>query len=271
MGKLNDLTGRVKRFLLPVLAMIMASAGVLGLSAAPAHATPTTQGYGCGYYSNVSLFGGPYGSMGCGTQTSPDANANSAAVSTTWNGTTQYVNDANGVKAQYGPADMLSSPWLVGDVTANTGAMTVTSQGSSSIQVTAKAVGVGPSPFYTSTPNGADNPGSPAGYVQTTCTASGPTTYSGSTTIDKGHVDTKLDANGYPVNTVSLPVPLPQNYRVDYTIDNIPGGEHGHLIFNERIYNSADGSYTVNGSHMYEEGPTALGDVIIAQSKCGHA
>jgi hypothetical protein len=239
----------------------------------PAHAV-TNVGYSCGYYSNVSLFGGPYGSLGCGTQTSSYATSNSAAPSSTWvSGVTGYVNDADGVKAVYGPADMLSSPWLAGDVTSNTGAMTATTQGTSTIQATAKAIGVGPSPFYTSTPNSADNPSSPAGYVLTTCTASGPTTYTGNTSISKGWVDTKLDSNGYPVTTVALPVPLPSNYRVDYTIDNLSSGgvvEHGHLIFNERILN-ADGSYTVNGSHMYMEGPIALGDLIIAQSKCGHS
>jgi hypothetical protein len=270
------LSGRwFRRLLVPTAAIISLSGSSLALTAAPAAATQATAGYGCGYYSNVSLFGGPFGSMGCGTQTSVYANANSAAPSVNWvYGSAQLAQDPDGAKAQYGPADMLSSPWLPDDTTHNTGLLQATSNGTSNVNVTAKAVGVGPSPFYTSTPDSADNPSSPAGYVQSSCTASSATSHSGSVTVMKGWVDTKLDANGYPVNTVAVPTNISAgltfNYRVNFTIDNISPDEHGHMIFNERITNP-DGSYTVNGAHMYLEGPTAVGDVIIAQSTCGHA
>src|SRR5919206_169186 len=71
---------RRRRLLAPGLAAAV-TAGALAIGPAPAQANPGDIGYACGYYSNVSLFGGPYGSMGCGTQTSSYASANSASPS----------------------------------------------------------------------------------------------------------------------------------------------------------------------------------------------
>ncbi len=59
----------------------------------------------------------------------------------------------------------------------------------------------------------------------------------------------------------------PQNDTVAFTINNV--GDQGYIVFNERIQNP-DGTLTVNGSHMYMQGPFALGEVIIAQVTCGH-
>ena len=39
-------------------------------------------------------------------------------------------------------------------------------------------------------------------------------------------------------------------------------------VFNEQIRN-ADGSITVNAAHQYVLGPTAVGELIIVQSRCG--
>ena len=85
--------------------------------------------------------------------------------------------------------------------------------------------------------------------------------------IENGFVETSTDTNGNATNVVAVPANPPQNYQVAFTIDHV--GDHGVIVFNERIQNP-DGSLTVNGAHMYLQGPTALGHVIIAQVTCGH-
>jgi hypothetical protein len=47
-------------------------------------------------------------------------------------------------------------------------------------------------------------------------------------------------------------------------------GDTFRYVFNEQVKN-ADGSITVNAAHQYLLGPTAVGDVIIGQSRCGSA
>ena len=277
---------RRRRLLAPGLAAAV-TAGALAIGPAPAQANPGDIGYACGYYSNVSLFGGPYGSMGCGTQTSSYASANSASpsVSADFSNTTVSATDSDGAAAVYGPAHIFSSPYLApSDTLSNSGPLEVSAGGSATaITARAKATGVGPSPFWTQTPAASPPYANPAasttydgtvGYVEATCTAVDALTHSGTTTIKNGRVDTATDASGYPTNTVVVPDNPPPNYRVDFTIDNV--GDHGHMVFNEQT-NNVDTSLrtnpspptlTVNGAHMYMEGPTALGDVFIAQVQC---
>ncbi len=131
----------------------------------------------------------------------------------------------------------------------------------------ARAKAVGPSPFWTGTPS-SDPASSTVGYVRSSCTATSPTSKNGSVTIENGFVDTATDGDGNPTSRVAVPSNPPQNYQVPFTINSV--GDHGVMVFNERIQN-ADGSLTVNGAHMYLQGPFALGDVIIAQVTCGHA
>ena len=131
----------------------------------------------------------------------------------------------------------------------------------------ARAKAVGPSPFWTGTPS-SDPASSTTGYVKASRTATSPTSKSGSVTIENRFVDTATEAEGSPTSRVAVPANPPQNYQVPFTIDSV--GDHGVVVFNERIQN-ADGSLTVNGSHMYLQGPFALGEVIIAQVTCGHA
>jgi len=259
---------RAKRLLMPVLAVVIAAAGALGVTASPASAA-VSQGYACGYYSNVSLGGGPYGSQGCPPQTYQSANANGLAPASTWQyGVTQSVTDSDGAKATYGPAVMFSSPYDINDNLTNSAAMTVQTTGSTTVSAVARAYGVGPSPFYTLTPTSYPESATYNGYVDARCAASSPTSKTGTAVVKDGRVDTATDANGYPTNTVAVPNPTPVNHRVDFTINSV--GDHGYVIFNEQI-NNPDGSLTVNGSHMYLEGPFAVGEVIIAQVKCGHA
>jgi hypothetical protein len=253
------------------------AAGLFGVGVTPAQAA-VSRGYACGYWSNVSLFGGPYGSQGCPPQSSGYATANSLSPAATWEyGVPKTVTDNNGAKATYGPAVMVSSPYDPNDNLTNTGQLSAKTSGTTTVSAQAKAIAVGPSPFWTQTPSSAPPYAEPAksasydgtiGFVRANCSASSSTTKSGSVKIKNGRVDVSTDADGSPTKTVVVPDPTPRNYRVDFTIDNV--GDHGYIIFNERIKN-ADGSLTVNASHMYMQGPIALGEVIIGQVKCGHA
>lgn len=264
----GDSSWRARRWLLPLLATLLGAGGIVAGTASPALATVTV-GYSCAYYTNVSLNGGPYGSQGCPTQTSSYATANSLAPSLSWQyGVTQSVSDSDGAKASYGPAVLFSSPYDVNGVAGNSAALTVQAYGTTTINAVARAYGVGPSPFYTLTPTSYPVSAPSNGYVDVRCTATSPTTHTASVTVKDGRVDTATDANGEPISTVVVPNPTPVNYRVNFTINSV--GDHGHMVFNEQISN-ADGSITVNGAHMYMEGPFALGDVIIAQVICGHS
>lgn len=260
---------RVTRLLTVGLAGGAVVAASLAVGAPVAQATGTNVGYACGYYSNVSLGGGPYGSQGCGTQTSSYATANSSSPSVTLpaSGAAVTAQDDDGAKATYGPAVMFSSPWDVNGNATNSGQLYVATGGTTSVASQARAKAVGPSPFWTGTPS--SDPASPTmGYVKASCSASSPTSKSGSVTVENGFVDTATDGAGNPTSRVAVPSNPPQNYQVSFTINSV--GDHGVVVFNERIQNP-DGSLTVNGSHMYLQGPFALGEVIIAQATCGHA
>ncbi len=258
----------VPRLLTVGLAAGALAAGSLAVGPPVAQATGSNVGYACGYYSNVSLGGGPYGSQGCGAQTSIYATANSASVSVTLptSGAAVSETDNDGAKAVYGPAVMFSSPWDVNGNAGNSGQLYVATSGTTSISSQARAKAVGPSPFWTGTPS-SDPPSPTVGYVRASCSASSPTSKSGNVHIENGFVDTATDSAGNPVSTVAVPANPPQNYQVPFTINSV--GDHGVIVFNERIQNP-DGSLTVNGSHMYLQGPFALGEVIIAQVRCGH-
>lgn len=263
---------RIRTLAMSMSAMAMAAGG-LTVGAPPAHANFADTAYACAYYSNVSLFGGPYGSMGCGTQTSTYATANSAAPSVRddWSNVPLSAVDSDGAAAIYGPAYIFSSPYDALDRLSNSGALEVYTWGSSgngsSVNARAKASGVGPSPFWTATPNSAPpSPDGSVGYVESTCSSSNILGKTGTATIKNGRVDTATDMQGYPTNTVVVPENPPPNYRVDFTINNV--GDSGYMLFNEQIFN-LDGSLTINGSHMYMLGPTAKGDVVIGQVTCG--
>ncbi|CAA9225737.1 MAG: hypothetical protein AVDCRST_MAG76-961 [uncultured Acidimicrobiales bacterium] len=265
----QHLNRRARRLLAPMLAMGTISAGALAVTATPAHAA-VGSGYGCAYKSNISLFGGPFGTQGCGTQTSTYATPNSAAPDRSWvYGSPGSATDSDGAMAKYGPAVFLSSPYDINDTLTNTGQLKVSTSGTTNVNVSARATGLGPSPFWTSTPTSHPNPSSPAGYAEGRCIAYPNGTKAGSSTISKGYVDTKLDADGYPLPgyTVAVPTAPAPNTRINFTIDNISPEEHGHMVFNEQILNP-DGSITVTAAHMYAEGPIAVGDVAIGQVTC---
>jgi hypothetical protein len=190
----------------------------------------------------VSLFGGP---------ASPRGPA--PAVTLPASGGDQTATDPDGDAATYGPAYIFE----------NHGAMTVHTQGST-----------GPGGSVTSSAsvrNVEDNDpfhaGSPDGEVTSTCTAS-ESGLSGSARIVNGRLVLHTDTTtGEPTEEVTFPHgwdPAP-NTTYDGALDHV--GDDWRIVFNEQIL--GPDSITVNAVHMYLLGPTAVGDMIIGQSRCG--
>ncbi|MGI9022695.1 MAG: hypothetical protein ACR2HV_05610 [Acidimicrobiales bacterium] len=162
--------------------------------------------------------------------------------------------DRDGALAVYGPAVMFSGK----DTDPNTalppsGRLKVTVTGTTKVIATASVLDVGPTTLT-------------ADAVASKCTATA-TSRTMSATITNGVVATATDEEGNPTTRVTVPSPTPANYTVRGEITNV--GDSFKIVFNERLKNG-DGSYTVNGAHMYLLGPTAVGHKIIAQARCGH-
>jgi hypothetical protein len=203
-----------------------------------------------GYYSIVSLFGGPSAVRG----PTPSVTLPSGGSAT------PVTDHADTGTAVYGPAHIFES-----------GPITVSTQGQSGTagSVTSSTSIQG---CTAADPNGCmfgEVFGGPftASSVASKCTA-GASGITGSTTIANGKVVTLDDASGNPVTTVSLPDPIPANYSVTGTITEVNGGFK--WVFNEQTTN-ANGSLTVNAAHEYlgfsGSGP-AKGDLILGQSVC---
>lgn len=254
MAELEGFTRPRSRRLHHAAAMVTLVGASLALTGqADAAANPT--GSACGYFTNVSLFGGQSTVRGCG-QTIPPGTAGSASPSVTLpaTGSTTVISksDSNGALAQYGPAIIFG-----GKATATTsppsGLLKVTTTGTTKAISTALVKNVGPTTFT-------------ADQVSSKCTATATAT-TGTATITNGVVVTSTDANGDPTSTVTVPNPTPKNYTVTGSIDNV--GDTFKIVFNEQVKVGST-VITVDGAHMYLLGPTAVGDMVIAQSKCGH-
>jgi hypothetical protein len=106
-----------------------------------------------------------------------------------------------------------------------------------------------------------------AATASSTCTASASGS-SGSTTLTGGslitsEVNIDIDEDDIKVDLPSNPAP---NTTHTGTIETV--GDTFRYVFNEQI-RAADGSITVNAAHLYLLGPTAVGELIIGQSRCG--
>lgn len=246
---------RFKR-LFPLLAVPLVMAGVLA-NPGPANAG-TPIGYACAYYTNVSLGGGPYGRMGCPPQNSIYAGPGSLAPAVTLpaggSSTTISASDPDGAMAKYGPAVIFGGPFPTDPNAPDppSGSLSVSTGGISSVTSTAIANNVGPQQFT-------------ASQITARCTATA-TSKSRVTTISNGQVVTSTTADGDTATSVAVPSVPPVNYTVHGTINSV--GDSFRIVFNEHLTN-ANGSVTVNGAHMYLQGPFALGDMIIAQATCG--
>jgi hypothetical protein len=213
----------------------------------------TASGGACGYYTKVGLFGGPPELRGCG-QTIPPGDEKSASPSVTLppggSGTAITAEDPDGAVAVYGPAVIFGGK-PIQDANAPlppSGPMAVSTKGKTSVTSTASVKDVGPGPFT-------------ADAVRSTCTSSA-SGAKGSTTISKGRVVTATDADGNPTKVESVPSRPEPNFTLK---GKIPTGDKFKAVFNEQKV-KRDGSITVNAVHLYLLGPTAVGDVVIAQS-----
>jgi hypothetical protein len=107
-----------------------------------------------------------------------------------------------------------------------------------------------------------------AASLSSTCSASTSAT-SGSTTVSGGKLTTSegsnldSDADDTVVQIPDNPAP---NTSYQGTIETV--GDTFRYVFNEQVRNP-DGSITVNAAHQYLLGPTAVGEVILGQSRCG--
>lgn len=215
-------------------------------------AAGTARGGACAYYTKVGLFGGPPELRGCG-QTIPPGSEDSASPSVTLapggSGTAITAKDDNGALAQYGPAVIFGGkPSEESSGSVPCGPMTVSTKGKTSVTSSASVKSVGPGPFT-------------ADAVRSTATAS-KSGMKGSTTITRGRLVTATDANGNPTTTVPVPSRPPVNHTVKGKIST---GDKFKAVFNEQKVKK-DGTITVSAVHLYLLGPTAVGDVVIAQS-----
>ena len=225
--------------------------------AAPEKAAATARPVGgaCGYYIEVGLFGAPAERRGCG-QTIPPGSERSAAPSVALpaGGSTTAVTgtDSNGALAQYGPAVIFSGkPPANSNASPPSGAMKVSTKGKSSVTSSASVKNVAAGPFT-------------ADSVKSTCVAS-KSGVKASTTITKGVVVTATDAEGNPKTTKVVPAIPPRNLTFKGRIST---GDNFKVVFNEQV-TRRDGGTTVVAVHLYLLGPTAVGDVVIAQSHSG--
>ena len=229
--------GRRRVRIVRVATLLALGTGLFAAVAPPSSADVTSvTGSAFGASGSVSLFGGPpnvFPAQPVVTLPATGGNESNSAPSATF---------------QAGPAVLLES----GPLTVNTQGTTGPS-GSVTSTATVAGVADGPGPFLYEE-------------VESTCTAS-ESGVSGSTTITGGVVETATDpTSGNATATENVPANPPANLELSGTLNHI--GDSFRIVFNEQIPN-ADGSLTVNGAHMFLLGPTAVGELIFAQSVCG--
>jgi hypothetical protein len=219
-------------------------------------ANQVVKGGARGYFTDVSLFGGPSSVRGFG-QKVPPGNKKSASPSVALpaGGSTAAITkvDTDGALAQYGPAVLFGGkpPASPDAPLPPSGEIRVTTQGKRTVTSTASVKEVGPGPLT-------------ADSVRSTCHAS-KSGVTASTTITRGVLATATDADGNTTTTEAIPSRPPANYTLTGTTGT---GDNFRAVFNEQTVNE-DGSITVDAVHLYLLGPTAVGEVVVAQSYAG--
>jgi hypothetical protein len=212
-----------------------------------------------GFETNVSLFGGPATVKGgagstCGQAGQPAcADGQSPAVNLPPSGGDVAAADPDGNVGQYGPAFIFESH----------GALTVRTQGATG---PAGAV-VSSASVKDIADNDPFHAGGPDGEAASTCTATR-TTLGGSARIVNGRLVTSTNpSTGEPATEITFPhdwAPAP-NTEYRGTLNHV--GDSWRIVFNEQVLSPE--AITVNAVHMYLLGPTAVGDMVIGQSRCG--
>jgi uncharacterized protein YegP (UPF0339 family) len=211
-------------------------------------------GGACGYFTDISLFGGPAERRGCG-QTVPPGNPRSAspvvALPPEGSGAAIVAAEEKGALAQYGPAVLFGGRAAPGSMGGPpSGPIAVSTKGTTSVTSSSSVQNVGAGPVS-------------AASLRSTCTAS-KAGAKGSASVTTGVVITAFDANGNPKTTVKIPAKPPVNHTVTGKVDT---GDRFKAVFNEQK-KAKDGTLTVVALHLYLLGPTALGEVVVAESHC---
>jgi hypothetical protein len=250
-------TSRRARYTRIAMATIAVTIGLVGAGASPAHAATAVRGSAFGYYTNVSLFGGPSNLLGYGQPAGAPAVAATPSVALPSNGGSVSLTDADGSKAAYGPAVIFGWYDTATETYVNSGSQTVLAQGSKAgagtVLSRATVNNAGPGPLVMP-------------QIITTCQRSGSTTVA-SVQVSNGFVETSTDPNtGEVTSTQAIPSSPTAGLTINGTLNHI--GDSFSIVFNEQTTN-ADGSKTVVGAHMYLLGPTAVGDMVVASATCG--
>ena len=198
--------------------------------------TTALSGGAYGYFASVGLFGGAPATRG------PDPQ-----VTLPPGGSTPLTASAPSGLAQYGPAQVFTS-----------GRIDVSTEGTAgatpSVKSSASLSNVGPGPFVAAT-LGSTCSASSSGATGSATLSGGKLTTSEGTNLDSDADDTVID----------LPANPAVNASFTGKIETV--GDTFRLVLNEQT--TTNGGITVNAAHFYLLGPTAVGEVIIGQSRCG--
>ena len=231
---------RARRSILVVA--IAVGTGLIVLSGPSKADVSAVRGSAYGYFSSVSLFGGPAMTRGpAPTIALPPGGTNSVP---------------NAI-IQYGPAILFSSDQITVSSTGTTGP-------AGSVTSTATIDNINKS---TTQPTLTGSEVFTADRLSSTCTAS-ESGVSGSTTVTNGTVRTSEGDPNVEGDEVYAAVPTnpPPGYTISGVIEGV--GDRFEEIFNEQIVNP-DGSITVFAAHLRLLGPTAVGDLYLGRVDCG--
>jgi hypothetical protein len=254
--------GRIKRCARAAVAILATTAAVASVSQAPALAASAVRGEAYGYYTDVSLFGGPSNRLGYGQPGGAPANSATPSIAIPTSGGTANQTDSDGAAAQYGPATIFGWWNTTTEVYENSGAQVVAGSGSISGSGTANVQAVvnnaGPGPLVMPK-------------ITTSCSASGSSRTGVVRVQDVGGVNAVVETSHDPetgevTSTEDIPEYPSPGTEISGSLDHI--GDTFTIVFNEQVTNG-DGSKTVIGAHMYLEGPIAVGDMVIAVATCG--
>jgi hypothetical protein len=205
---------------------------------ASAQTVSDVSGGAFGFSVSISLFGGPPGTRGPAPTVALPAGGSATPVT---------ASEPSG-NATFGPAVLFTSDRL--DV---------------STQGTPGATGTVTSSATIANTNKSGQEQLTAASIGSTCTASA-SGVSGSTTVSGGKLITSEGNPDVDGDEVSVDVPSNPgaNTSFDGKVESV--GDTFRVVFNEQ--QTSGRSITVNAMHMYLLGPTAVGDLIIGQSRC---
>ena len=207
-----------------------------------AQATTTTSpirelsGGAFGYFTSVAIFGGAPAPRGpTPSVTLPTEGANPPLTASEPSG-----------RAAYGPAELFTSGRLEVSTQGTTGPSGSTTSSSSMVDV-------GPGPFT-------------ARNLRSTCTASG-AGQTASVSLTDGRITLSAGANPDDAaddTVVQLPANPAPNTPYEGKIEAV--GDSFRIVINEQ--QTSPSAITVNAVHMDLLGPTAVGELVIGQSRC---